>query len=518
MNVSLVSIDYLVLLLYIGGLFFIGFYLSKKAVADDIFLGNRSLSWWQIGFSLFSTNAGPTMLIGFAGIGFSQGIVGSNFEWLAWVFLLLLAMFFLPHYLSTKISTMPQFLQMRFGKRSYNFLIVYSLISILVVWLGGALYAGGLLISQIFGWPLLRAMIIIAIIATSFTAIGGLKAVVRTGIFQSIIIIVSSIALTFLGIHKIGGVGKLMHAVPDNYWKLFRPASDPEYSWVAIVLGYPVVGIYYWCADQTIVQKTLAAKNLREGQMGALFLAALKIIMPFIFIFPGMMCFVLFKNTAQPDNAYITLVKHLMPHGLLGLCIAALIAALIDTVSSALNSFSTVFTLDVVAQFKEMTDVQKSKTGKWMTVVAALLAIMIAVLFSHSGKGFFDLIQGLVGILAPPLSVVFLAGIIWKRVNSLAANVVLYGGGLVCLIIGACYVTNYPSKEFWPQFLLLSFYIFAALSVVIVVITLLSKTKENTSLPSLMETNAGLGHKTGGVWIRWALLALVMGVIYIIFR
>lgn len=518
MNVSLASIDYVVLMLYVAGLFIVGFYLSKKATATDIFLGNRSLSWWQIGFSLFSTNAGPTMLIGFAGIGFSQGIVGSNFEWLAWIFLLLLAFFFLPHYLSTKVSTMPQFLQMRFGKSSYNFLIVYSLISILVVWLGGALYAGGLLISQIFNWPLLRSMIIIAVIATSFTAVGGLKAVVRTGIFQSLIIIVSSIALTFLGIHKIGGVGKLMHAVPDNYLKLFRPASDPEYSWVAIVLGYPVVAIYYWCADQTIVQKTLAAKNLREGQMGALFLAALKIIMPLIFIFPGMMCFVLFKNTAQPDNAYITLVKNLMPHGLLGLCIAALIAALIDTVSSALNSFSTVFTLDVVAQFKEMTDEQKSKTGKWITVVAALLAIMIAVLFSHSGKGFFDLMQGLVGILAPPLSVVFLVGILWKRVNSLAANVVLYGGGLVCLVVGACYVTNYPSKEFWPQFLMLSFYLFAALIIVIVAITLLSKKAENTSLPSLIETNARLGHKAGGGWIRWALLAVVMGIIYIIFR
>jgi SSS family solute:Na+ symporter len=517
-DISLALVDYLVLLLYVMALFFVGFYLSKKSSDNDIFLGGRSLRWWQIGFSMFSANAGPMMLIGFAGIGFSQGVVGSNFEWLAWIFLLMLAMFFLPHYMSTKISTMPQFLQLRFGKRSYNFLVVYSLISILVVWLGSALYAGGLLISQIFNWPLMRAVIIIAVIATSFTAMGGLKAVVRTGIFQSIIIIISSVVLTFLGISKIGGVGKLLHATPQNYWKLFRPASDPEYSWVAVILGYPVVAIYYWCADQTIVQKVLAAKNIREGQLGAMFIAALKIIMPLIFIFPGIMCFVLFKNTAQPDNAYITLVKQLMPHGLLGLCIAALIAALIDTVSSGLNSFSTVFTLDVVAQFRDLNDVQKRIIGKWVTVVAAFLAVLVAVLFSHSGKGFFELSQGLVSILAPPLSVVFLAGIMWKRVNSLAAEVVLYGGGLLCLIIGACHVMNYPYKGYWPHFLLLSFYIFAVLSIVIVVITLLSKTKENTALPSLVETNKKAGHQASNVWARWALLAVVMGGIYLIFR
>lgn len=517
MEVSLGTIDYLILSLYLAALLFVGFSMSRKTETADIFLGNRSLRWWQIGFSMFSANAGPMMLIGFAGIGFSQGVVGSNFEWLAWIFLLLLAMFFLPHYLSTKVSTMPQFLKKRFGERSYRFLVAYSLISILIVWLGTALYAGGLLISQIFNWPLFRAIILVAIIATSFTAMGGLKAVVRTGVFQSIIIIVSSIALTILGIEKIGGVNKLVHSVPENYWKLFRPASDPEYSWVAILLGYPVVAIYYWCADQTIVQKVLAAKDLHEGQLGAMFIAALKIIMPFIFIFPGIMCFVLYRDIAQPDNAYITLVKQLMPHGLLGLCIAALIAALIDTVSSGLNSFSTVFTLDVVAQFKDMSDAQKSRVGKWVTVVAAILAVLLAMLFSKSGRGFFDLSQGLVSILAPPLSVVFLVGIIWKRVNSLAAEVVLYGGGFVCLIIGACYVLNYPYKGFWPHFLLLSFYIFAGLIVVIFGLTWLSG-KESSGVSSILETGIKTDSRSRYVWIRWGLLAIVMGIIYLIFR
>lgn len=519
MNITLNGSDYWVLLIYVVALLITGFYLNRRSNSSgkDIFLGGRSLSWWQIGFSLFSANAGPSMLVGFASIGFTQGMVGSNFEWLAWIFIFLMSMFFLPHYISTKVFTMPQFLLVRFGKRSYNFLIIYSLISILIVWLGSALYAGGLIISQIFKIPLMQAVTVVALIATSFTAVGGLKAVVRTGIFQSAIIILSSIILGYLSLKKIGGIQALVEAVPGRYWELFRPAADPEYSWVAIVLGYPVVGIYYWCTDQTIVQKVLAGKNMQEGQYGAIFISVLKIIMPFIFIFPGIMCYVLYKDIAQPDNAYITLVSQVMPHGLLGLCIAALIAALIDTVSSGLNSFSTVLTLDVLARDREMDDAVKRRTGQWVTVLAAVLALGVAYLFSHSGKGFFELSQGMVSILAPPLSVVFVGGISWKRVNSTAAEVVLYGGGLVCLVVGACYVLNFPSKAFWPHFMLLSFYLFLAMSAVLVAVTMFTKPPAVNALPSIAESWRRGGKSPAGVWLAWALLAIIMCAIYIYF-
>ncbi|WP_316788266.1 sodium:solute symporter family transporter [Pedobacter frigoris] len=519
MDVSLATIDYAVLFGYIVLLFFVAFYLGrKKKNSADIFLGGRSLSWWQIGFSLFSANAGPMMLIGFASIGFTKGVVGSNFEWLAWIFLLLLAMVFVPHYLTTKVSTMPQFLLLRYGKRSYNFLTVYSLVSIMVVWLGSGLYAGGLLISQIFNWPLLNAMVVVAIIATSFTTMGGLKAVVRTGVFQSLIIILSSIVLTILSLKKIGGIEQLINGAPDSYWHLFQPAKDPEYSWVAIVLGYPVVALYYWCTDQTIVQKLLAAKDIKQGQYGALFISALKIIMPFIFIFPGIMCFVLYKDIAQPDNAYITLVKHLMPPGLMGLCVAALIAALIDTVSSGLNSFSTVFTLDVVNQYKPLNEKQKRFVGRMVTIAAAIMALLIAILYSYSGKGFFDLSQGLVSILAPPLSVVFLIGVLWKKANNKAAEIVLYGGGLLCIILGFCHILNYPYKGYWPHFLMLSFYIFLALTTLMIVISIFTKSDHKNPLLSIAETNKQFEYKSAKVWVLWGILAVIMCCIYIIFN
>jgi len=520
-DVSLALSDYIVLIIYVLALLLVGFFLNRRDRKGnaDIFLGGRTLRWWQIGFSLFSANAGPMMVVGFAGIGFSQGVVGSNFEWLAWIFILILAMFFLPHYLAAKISTIPQFLKLRFGVRAYNFLVIYSLISILLVWLGSALYAGGLVISEAFNWPLMRSVTIVVIIAASFTAFGGLKAVVSTGIFQSLIIIVSSIVLTFLALKEVGGVGRLIHAAPARYWKLFRPASDPEYSWIAIIAGYPVVAIYYWCADQTIVQKMFAAKDLRNGQYGALFLAMLKVFMPFIFIFPGIMCFILYRDVAQPDNAYITLVKRLIPHGLLGLCLAALIAALIDTVSSALNSFSTIFTLDVAGRWMDLNDTAKRRMGRWVTLVVAAVSVGIAFLYSRSGKGFFELSQGLVSILAPPLSVVFLAGIAWKRVNSLGAEVVLYGGGLICLVVGICHVLSFPYAGFWPHFLLLSVYLFLGLAAVIVICTLVSKPSTSVSaLPSILETSRASGRHTRRVWLFWAFLAVVMGFIYIVFK
>lgn len=519
MDVSLTHLDYIVLIGYIVMLFFVAFYLGrKKKNSRDIFLGGRSLTWWQIGFSLFSANAGPMMLIGFASIGFTKGVVGSNFEWLAWIFLLLLAMVFVPHYLTTKVSTMPQFLLVRYGKRSYNFLTIYSLISIMVVWLGSGLYAGGLLISQIFNWPLLNAMVLVTVIAASFTTMGGLKAVVRTGVFQSIIIILSSIVLTVLSLEKIGGIEQLINGTPSSYWHLFQPASDPEYSWVAIVLGYPVVAVYYWCTDQTIVQKVLAAKDIKEGQYGALFISVLKIIMPFIFIFPGIMCFVLYKDIAKPDNAYITLVKQLMPPGLMGLCIAALIAALIDTVSSGLNSFSTVFTLDVINQYKQLTEKQNRFVGRVVTVVAAVMALLIAILYSCSGKGFFDLSQGLVSILAPPLSVVFLMGVLWKKATNKAAETVLYGGGLLCVILGVCHILNYPYKGYWPHFLLLSFYIFFVLAVIMVVVSLFTKTDHEHPLLSIAETNKQFEYKSTKVWVLWGILAIIMCCIYVLFN
>ena len=213
-----------------------------------------------------------------------------------------------------------------------------------------------------------------------------------------------------------------------------------------------------------------------------------------------------------------------MPHGLLGLCIAALIAALIDTVSSGLNSFSTVFTLDLAGRWIEMDDTARRRMGRWVTLIAAGLSVGIAYLYSRSGKGFFELSQGLVSILSPPLSVVFLAGIAWKKVSSLAVETVLYGGGLICMGVGICHILNFPYPGFWPHFLLLSVYLFLGLAAVIVIITLISKPAVNIAPSSFgsggtsSEAGGDSGSNARQVWFRWAILAVIMFFIYLLFN
>jgi SSS family solute:Na+ symporter len=236
MDTNLQNLDYIVISIYLLILLYIGFYKEKNEKANnDLFLGGRTLTWPLIGFSIFSTNVSPMMLIGYYGVAYSTGVVASNFEWMAWPFLMLLGMVFVPHYLGTKISTMPQFLEVRFGKRCHTFLSYYSLFAILFIWIGAALFAGGKIISQVIEVDFVTAVVVIAGIATSYTAIGGLKAVVRTDVFQSVLIIVASIVLSIIAINKIGGLDNLIAAVPEERWHLFR-GSDSQFPWYTLLL------------------------------------------------------------------------------------------------------------------------------------------------------------------------------------------------------------------------------------------------------------------------------------------
>lgn len=520
MQISLELIDFIIIGIYLIILIVIGFYSDRGKKTDDLFLGGRSLTWPMIGFSIFSTNVSPMMLVGFCGIAYSTGVVVSNFEWMAWPFLMLLAMVFVPHYLNTKISTMPEFLDRRFGNKCHTFLSYYSLFSILFLWIGAALFAGGKIISQVMGFDFLTSVILISLVATSYTAVGGLKAVVRTDVFQSILIIVASCVLTYIAFSRIGSFDKLVNSVPSEYWHLFR-GSESAYPWYALLLGYPVIGVYYWCTDQTIVQRVLGAKNYREGQYGVVFTAFLKIIMPFIFLFPGIMCFVLFPNLKDPDHAYMTLITQLLPTGVVGLIVAALIAALINTIAAALNSFSTLFTLDVYSKsIHPLASAAKIKTmGQIFTVLPAVAGIIIAIIYNASGKNLFELIQGLASYIAPPLTTVFILGVSWRRATAKAAEWTLIGGGILCILLGIMYVQEFPHKKFWPHFMLSTFYLFGLLLTFMIVVSLLTKVDYSKALPTLKETYAQSGEKQNiRNWILWGIVAFIMTIIYIIFN
>ena len=451
MTISLEVVDYVVIAVYVTVLVGIGMWVSwRRRGSEDLFLAGRSLGWPNVGLSIFGTNVSPSFMIASCGIAFSTGMVTANFEWLAWWFLMLLAMLFVPYYLRTRISTMPQFMKRRFGRATYEFLSWYALFTTIILWLGGTLFASGVLLGQIMGWPVWVSVVVLTVIATSFTVAGGLAAVVITDSFQAILMILGSAVLTVIGLSKVGGITALVEKVPAHYWQLFRPSNDQVYPWHAVVLGYPVMGIWFWCTDQTIVQRVLGARDVRQGQLGAVFAGFLKILTPFIFILPGIVCYALHPELENADKtAFMTMVTTCLGPGMIGLIVAVLIAAVISTIDSGLNSFSTVFTLDIYARrFRpNATEKELKWLGRLATIGAACVAVACALAIGTVQATLFDLLQSIIAFIAPPMAAVFMVGVLWRRATAKAAITALLVGSAVSISVGVCQMAKWPAMK-----------------------------------------------------------------------
>lgn len=521
-HASLQTLDFLIVGAYLVILVAIGFWVSvrqKKSSGESLFLAERSLGWASIGFTMWGTNVGPSMLIASASIGYTTGIVAGNFGWYAFVFIFLLAMVFAPRYLGARVLTLPEFMGKRFGQSTRNILAWYTIITILISWLALTLYSGGILVSQILNISLFLSVLILVAISAFFAVAGGLKAIAYTNVFQMLLLIAVSLILTIVGVMKAGGPMAVFEKTPAHYWNLLLPADDKNYPWLAIALGYPVMGVWFWCTDQSMVQSVLGAKNLKQGQLGANFVGWLKILDVALFIIPGIVCFILFPNLADPNAAYMTMVTKLFPAGMTGLVMAVLIAALVSTIDSALNSLSTVFTMDIyVKKYKpDATPKETVRVGRIVAIAGGAIAVVLAMAIdSIKGLNLFDVFQAILGFIAPPMSVVFLFGVLWKKTTTRAANFVLSAGTALSFLIGVLYLWVFPAdkNDFWPHFLLLSFYIFVLLAVVAFLITLFDK---KSGAPT--QLNFGeIPKPSKAVWISWGLLIAIMISLYIIFN
>ncbi|MDB4919572.1 sodium/solute symporter [Mucilaginibacter sp.] len=520
---NLTSLDYAIVIAYIIILVIIGYrasFIDKKNKNDTLFLANKSLGWASIGFNMWGTNVGPSMLLAYASIGYTTGIVAVNFDWYAFIFLLLLAIVFAPKYLAAKVSTMPEFMGNRYGDSTQNILAWYALIKILISWLSLGLFAGGYLVRQILGIPMWESVIALVSFAGLFAFAGGLKAIARVNIFQMILLIAVSLLLTITGVIKAGGLSAVYHHVPANYWNLIHPGSDTKYPWYAILLGYPVAAVAFFCTDQAMVQSVLGAKNLEQGQLGVNFIGWLKILSLPLFILTGILCYILFPNLKDPAEAYMTMVTHLFPAGLNGLVIVVLIAVLVGTIGSSLNSLSTVFTMDVyVKNINPSADnKQIIKVGRMAVVVGCMLAIIIALAIDNiRGLNLFDVFQSVLGFIAPPLSVVFLLTVFWKRTTRTAVNVILSVGSAFSLGVGVLYLWVFTADKytFWPHYLLLSFYIFSFLMIVAIIISLADQSP--VIYQPDKEFMRNILKPTKRVKIAWVLLVVVMICLYLIF-
>ena len=515
-------IDFVVVGVYLLVLIGIGYWVSfvkAKDSDENLFLAGHSLGWSSIGLTMWGTNVGPSMLIASASIGYTTGIVAGNFAWYAFVFILLLAFVFAPRYLGAKVQTLPEFMGKRFGQSTRNILAWYTLATILISWLALTLFAGGILVGQILNLSLWVSVIILVLIAAFFTIAGGLKAIAYTNVFQMLLLIAVSLILTVVGVVKAGGPMAIFENTPGSYWNLLLPSDDPNYPWLAIVLGYPIMGVWFWCTDQSMVQSVLGAKSLKQGQMGANFTGWLKILDVALFIIPGITCFVLFPDLKDPDEAYMTMVTRLLPAGMTGMVMAVLIAALVSTIDSALNSLSTVFTMDIyIKKFKpEASQKQIITIGRIVTVVGAVVAIFLTLAIdSIKGLNLFDVFQAILGFIAPPMSVVFLFGVLWKKTTRKAANFTLSAGTIFSMGTGIMYLWVFPKEQydFWPHFLLLSFFIFVILAILAFVISYFDKKSEDQNT-----LDFGIIAKPDRkAWLPWILLIIVMVGLYILFN
>lgn len=513
------GLDWLILAIYFAILIAIGLWASSKRHKNSsLFLAEHSLRWHHIGFSMWGTNVGPSMLIASASAGFATGVVSGNFAWYAFVFIAMLAFVFAPRYLGTKVHTLPEFMGLRFGQSTRNILAWYTIVTVIISWLALTLFAGGILIRQVFAIPMWASASVLLVISAFFTMLGGLKAVAYTNVYQMVLLIIVSAVLTIVGISHVGGLSALVSKVPADYWVLFKPNSDPDFPWLPILLGYPVMGVWFWCTDQSMVQPVLAARSLKEGQLGTNFTGWLKILDVFLYILPGIICYALFKDTlTNPDEAYLTMVENLFPVGMVGLVFAVLTACLVSTIGSALNALSTVFTMDIyVKRFRPSASQQLiNRVGRIVTVVGAVLAIVLTVAIdSIKGLNLFNVFQSVLGFIAPPMTAVFLLGVFWKRTTTLAVNLALTVGTAFCLVVGVLYL--WPPEWLhvsWPHFMMLSFLLFCLLVIMMVVVSLCGS-RSSGSVAIVKEASA----KSLLVSVLWIALFAVMTALYFFFN
>ena len=440
MTSVLQQLDWIVLGIYFLALIAVAVwvFIQKNSNTEDYFLAGRNVGWFVIGASIFASNIGSEHVVGLAGTGFESGTPMAHYELHAWI-VLLLGWLFLPFYIRSGAFTMPEFLEKRFDSRSRWFLSVFSLLAYVLTKVSITIYAGGIVVSELLGIPFWYGAIGIVVFTGIYTVIGGLKAVIYTETLQTVVLIFGSVVITYLGLQEVGGWSQLRETVttvsPDHF-NMWRPMNDPQFPWTGLLIGGTIVGIWYWCTDQYIVQRTLAANNITIARRGAIFGAYLKLLPILIFLVPGIIAFALtlqqpevFQVT-KADRAFPMLVKTLLPVGLKGLVAGGLMAALMSSLASVFNSCSTIFTIDIYKKIRpDKSEESLIRIGKIATAIIVVLGIIWIPIMEKIGGGvMYQYLQNVQSYIAPPVTAVFLLGIIWKRVTSDAAITTLISG------------------------------------------------------------------------------------------
>ena len=428
---TLAPVDLVIIAIYFVMVFGIGFYFSRKErTSEDYFLAGRKIGWFAIGASLFVSNISTEHFIGLAGSGATSGLAAGNFEWQASCILLLLGWVFVPFYLRSNVFTMPEFLERRFNRNCAMYLASISIIAYIFTKISVHLYAAAIVLERVVGWNQWTAAIILVIATGIYTIAGGLAAVIYTDLVQTLILLAGAIALTFIGLGKVGGFAHLREMVPASYFHMVKPISDPDFPWTGIFFGAPILGIWYWCTDQVIVQRVLSARDEGHAKAGTIFAGFLKILPVFLLVVPGIIAFALYPqlfnivngSVTNGDIAFPTAVVNLLPTGFVGLMIAALLAALMGAMSSVFNSASTMVTLDFYKKLRPAASEKQLVTfGRIATGGMVLLGLLWVPFIHVLSAQLWVYLQSVQAYISPPIAVCFIFGILWPRLNGQGA-------------------------------------------------------------------------------------------------
>jgi transporter, SSS family len=544
------SLDLSISILYILGILAIGLWAgishrrkSKANAAGEYFLAGKTLKWPAIGLALFATNISTVHLVSLAQSGFDSGLLNGNFEWMAAFTLILLSLFFVPFYIKSGVATLPDFLEKRYDRSSRDWLAVISVVSAIIIHIAFSMLAGGIVLKTLFGLNMYVSVIVICIITAIYTIIGGLKAVVVTESIQTVVLLAGAFIISYAAFNKMGGWEPMTDVLKNksemDKLSMLRPHGDSSgMPWYTVFLGYPILGIWYWCADQTIVQRVLGAKDENHARVGPLFCGFIKILPVFIFVLPGLFAYTLVqtghldvsslgvddKGNVNSKGIYTLMITQLLPSGLIGVLVAALLSGLMSQVSGALNSISTMVSYDMYQRYRpEASDKQLIRTGKIAAGIALVFSLGLLPLLNRY-ESIFSGINDIIAHIAPPITCVFLLGVFWKGASAQSAKLTLWIGSVLGVVVFAI-------NKIFPEtlighipFMMMAFYLFCTCVIIQVSFSYIypvQHTEESAQLywKSPWEPLQGTAWKgLGSYKVLSGLLLLVTGVLYYIFR
>ena len=509
METKLQLIDWLVILAYFLAVFAVVWWGERgdrhtRETSAGYFLAGRNVGWFIIGASLFASNIGAEHLVGLAGAGASTGVAFGQYECQASVALLLLGWLFVPFYLRTGVYTMPEFLERRYGPAARWYLAIVSIIAYVLTKISVTIAAGGIVFEALGGVNFWTGAIIVVLATGVYTIFGGLRAVLYTDMFQMFVLIGGSVVVMFAGVHAIGGWGNLCRTAGPDMMTMWKPMTDPNFPWTGILFGAPIVAVWYWCTDQFIVQRVLSARGIHHARLGCIFAGYLKQLPLFIFVIPGVAAYCLFKtgqlHLDKPDHALPALISLLLPAGLRGLVMAGLLAALMSSLSSVFNSCSTLVTIDVYKKLQPLASERRLVlVGQISTAILVALGLAWIPFMKLISGEIYQYLQSVQAYISPPIAAVFLIGVTWKRVNGKGAMAALIAGfvlGTIRFIAelnkshldGSSLLYQYATINFMHVAVLL----FVICSVLMVVVSLLTKPQPAANLAGLTFATANL--------------------------